>query len=443
MYPWKDILASIDRTKMRIDALGIVTMLGSQEINDSVGRLIQSYFEFLPLLGAFVLASDQFRTKTPGFTLYNISRGFKTTELAPWLSRWLKAQDFHQIHHQVEWTVLETTVSKRFNIGPLALGFLLNSILITMAILSGDWWGFANVMSMLVSVIVKVLLLRQNRLGIDNTVEKEQNMKKERNTAKAVEPKEAKKVNVTSGYGQDFDAGRGSTGDLDNISTLLVIMDDSKAITMKAPDYLIVPVFASTSKIPNPRWYTTMRWIGWAAFAVQVVSLGMSTFLVQACTVVLLLVSSVLTIFKCGCADSTIWKTLASTWRHKGLDVEYDPIHNMTCTIGSRLQAKCSRFCISMPYLNGSTSAQAEKATGTGVVIEKPAYDIGLDKQEPPHKTTRRQDLYVWLQLSEHQEQSMQKWDMFPHAATSKDWWKEYSEKREKYQEKSGIIYQV
>jgi hypothetical protein len=45
-----------------IDALGLVTPLGADEINVSVGHLAPSrWLEYMPLLAGFVVAGDGFR----------------------------------------------------------------------------------------------------------------------------------------------------------------------------------------------------------------------------------------------------------------------------------------------------------------------------------------------------------------------------------------------
>jgi hypothetical protein len=104
--PWADLI-------LHVDTLGLATILGADEVNASIGRLVPSrYVEFLPLLGAFILAANRFTQKQPGFTLCNVSGGTITTEVAGWSSHWLKAQDFHQIHHKVLGRVNDSKVSK-------------------------------------------------------------------------------------------------------------------------------------------------------------------------------------------------------------------------------------------------------------------------------------------------------------------------------------------
>jgi hypothetical protein len=78
----------------RIDALGLVTLIGAEGVNKSVGRLLQSrYTKFLPLLGAYLIAGDQFTAMASGFNLYNVSNTITTTSLSAWLTRWMNSQD--------------------------------------------------------------------------------------------------------------------------------------------------------------------------------------------------------------------------------------------------------------------------------------------------------------------------------------------------------------
>ena len=72
----------------KIDALGLVTLLGQEEVNAKLGRLVrEGYLDFMPLLGAFVIAGDLFRDRQAGFNLYNITSGITTPEMAGWFTR--------------------------------------------------------------------------------------------------------------------------------------------------------------------------------------------------------------------------------------------------------------------------------------------------------------------------------------------------------------------
>ena len=65
MYPWHRILNSwADSTGLRIDALGLVTLLGAEKMDRSIGRLVTSrYFDYLPLLGAYTVAGNRITEK--------------------------------------------------------------------------------------------------------------------------------------------------------------------------------------------------------------------------------------------------------------------------------------------------------------------------------------------------------------------------------------------
>jgi len=76
----------------RLDALDLVTLIGAEEGNCAVGRLVSSrYTTFLPLLGQYLISGNQFTTSVPGVTLYNLTDSFTATSLSGGLSRWLKS----------------------------------------------------------------------------------------------------------------------------------------------------------------------------------------------------------------------------------------------------------------------------------------------------------------------------------------------------------------
>jgi hypothetical protein len=177
MYPWRAALSNwSENAKIHIDALGLVTLLGAEEINTSVGRLVSSlYFDALPLCGAYVIAGNRFAEKRPSYALYNISAGIMTTELAGWFSRWLRAQDLCQVRSIVKWTETEDGVAQpsRFWVGFMLVGLPANGMLVAMTVLSDDWWGFANAIAMIISVVVRMVLVAQNRAGIDVNIANE------------------------------------------------------------------------------------------------------------------------------------------------------------------------------------------------------------------------------------------------------------------------------
>ncbi|RAL58226.1 hypothetical protein DID88_002275 [Monilinia fructigena] len=138
----------------RIDALGLVTLIGAEEVSKSIGRLVTSrYTKFLPVLGAYLIAGNQFTTSFPGYTIYNVSDSITTTCVSGWLTRWLNAQDF-ELHEPISGVI-----------GLITMGGLL-----VIAILSSDGFGIANATAMAISVLVRWYLVRENMEGLDQAV---------------------------------------------------------------------------------------------------------------------------------------------------------------------------------------------------------------------------------------------------------------------------------
>jgi hypothetical protein len=265
----------------RIDALGLVTMIGSEQVNIVVGRLVTSrYTEYLPLLGAFALASNQFTEAISGFELYNLRDRIKTTDLAGWFQRWCIAQNFKRASSTVNWTIQderETLWRSRLDTLLASLiGIVANGALVALAALQGDWWGLANAISMILSVLVRAYLTNQNRAALD---------------ALAAEHAEADKK-------------------LDDRARFLVLLNDGKLVTMYATPNLIKACFIDKPVPPNKHLYKITRNIGWIAFTAHVISIGMSGLVTQLLTVFLIVVPTVLTVFKFGCDESLIGSRL-------------------------------------------------------------------------------------------------------------------------------------
>ncbi|KAL2823144.1 hypothetical protein BDW59DRAFT_163490 [Aspergillus cavernicola] len=140
----------------------------------STGRLMPStYLNHLPLLGAFTIAGDRFMEKKPGYTLYNISAEIMTTELAGWFSRLLQAQQFHQVRSKVTWRFDDRPRPwswKTSLVSIVLVSLPLHGMLIALAVLAADWWGFANMVAMIISVVVRCVLVAKNQDGIDENI---------------------------------------------------------------------------------------------------------------------------------------------------------------------------------------------------------------------------------------------------------------------------------
>lgn len=74
--------------------MGLVTILGGDEMKMAVGRLVQSRFtEWLPLLGAYTVANNQITETWQGLVLYNITDAVMPTDVSAWFARWVLSHD--------------------------------------------------------------------------------------------------------------------------------------------------------------------------------------------------------------------------------------------------------------------------------------------------------------------------------------------------------------
>src|SRR3989440_892090 len=205
---------------------------------------------------------------------------------------------------------------------------------------------------------------------------------------------------------------------------------------MSAPDVLIQKVLAPNPTVPKPRLYRFVRWVGWAAFAVHIVSIGMASLSVQICTVVLLMVSTVMTGFKVGCEDWNLKKHIADEMEKQRVSqqaVEESEL-GVKCWVSSKLVAVCSEYPIEWEQNGTEEHGKGESGTkgGTKERIEECRKDPGGGRKwriwswESPNvdeenqntqkgpRTVRRQDLYIWLDLSLTEQESMKHWNLMP-----------------------------
>ncbi|OJJ94695.1 hypothetical protein ASPACDRAFT_55617 [Aspergillus aculeatus ATCC 16872] len=330
-----------------IDALGVLSLLGAEALDTSVGRLVASkWLEYMPLLAGFVIAS------------------MHTTDLAPWFSRWVQCQEFETTRSIVYWDVgnnPQSWLCYRIISGVLSICLL--GLLLAMTVLSKDWYGLANAIALMVSVIVRAYVLQANRNAVDRAVESPE-----------------------------------------GIAKTLLITPDSKVITMFIPDNLIVPIFVRKPR-PYRNWlYRLFQWAGWASFAVHVLAIGMANLATQLYSVVLILTSSILISWKFGCDDSTLGQ------RHRNLIGDnISPAYS--CWIGSRLQAIVFEWPLDMEFRrSGPTQWRLNNAS---------------DRIEDGQRSERRIDLYAWLNLTSYEEDSLGKWDLLPHKRSHDNSWQE------------------
>jgi hypothetical protein len=304
---------------------------------------------------------SRFAEKKSSYALYNISTGIMTTELAGWFSHWIRAQDLRQVCSIVKWTETDSVAQpSRFWVGFVLVGLPLNGMLVALTVLSNNWWGFANMVAMIISVLVRIVLVSQNRAGIDL------------NIMRAIE---AAEVYMGKGYSKDVAEYEEklriyqASDKLDNgqkigrkpepprspyqSTKVIVIRDDSKVVTLDIPDYL-VRIFAVNPQTPHPRLYTAFQGIGWLAFAVHIISIDIASLPAQIYTVLLLGIATILNILKVGCDDSKLSLRL-KTWA--GLKEQ----SSKSILVSSRLQAFLSEYTAEYCYWVSDGKAELAK----------------------------------------------------------------------------------
>lgn len=240
----------------RIDALGLVTLLGTYEVNQSVGTLQhRRYTEYLPLLAVSVIAGDRFVAEQPGFVLYNLTDGIVSTELKGWFTRWLMSQRVNNATTVLVWEKHKQSRSGKDLVAPV-LSFMLVTPLLVIATLIGDWCEVGNAAAIIISILTRVYLLSQRRHARD---------------AHAAAPKDGRKENPKK--------------------TLCIIRSDGKMITCKAPKS-VLQTFVKNSEVKRPKVYLYTRWLCWLALGIHVCMLGMCSLLTQIYTVSLLTLST-------------------------------------------------------------------------------------------------------------------------------------------------------
>jgi hypothetical protein len=152
---------------------------------------------------------------------------------------------------------------------------LFNGFLLAFTALQGDWWGLANAASMVTSSAVRWYVTKKNRDAIDNAVTKYYNCNKP-------------------------------------MSKCFVAFNDGKQINMFAPSSLVRFLFIDKPVIEknSASFYFTARMAGWMAFAAHVITIGQSGLATQIITVFIIVVSTMMTVFKVGCDDSYIGSKL-------------------------------------------------------------------------------------------------------------------------------------
>jgi hypothetical protein len=259
--PLHDVKAWSDKVPFKMDALGLVTLLGADEVSTAIGSLQRRrYTGALPLLAAFILAGDRFTSIQPGFVAYNLTDGITTTEMAGWFTRWLMSQSTNNATTTFEWRPRQRPADPwRERIIASVISCLLVMPLVICTGLMGDWYGVANAGAIVISIASRLYILGQRRQARDALMSPCDN--------------------------QDIK---------DNIKTLIITRSDGRMVTVHTPSSTIKGLFRVASiGAKRPFLYRLAQQAAWVALGTHMLVLGMCTLVTQVYTVILLVASTV------------------------------------------------------------------------------------------------------------------------------------------------------
>ncbi|KAF6236117.1 hypothetical protein HO173_005745 [Letharia columbiana] len=256
----------------RLDALGLLTMLGADEMSREIGSLsANTLVSWMSLLGGNVVPSDAFVDPLHGYTLYNISDAIQSTSLAGWFSRWLLAQHPSQNTSLFVWST--RSYPRHHGHRALAIGTIVNTCILALSLLVGDYYGLASALCMDFGIIIRAYLVAQNRDAIDRAAAD------------------------TSIHSHD-------------LVRTFIILANGKATTVIAPRNVVVNCFLSTPKIAHPTFYAIARAMGWFAFVGLIVTVGQAVLVVQIAIIIVTVSATVLTAFGIGTVGDGVGKSL-------------------------------------------------------------------------------------------------------------------------------------
>jgi hypothetical protein len=257
--PLHDVKAWSDKVPFKMDALGLVTLLGADEVSTAIGSLQRRrYTGALPLLAAFILAGDRFTSIQPGFAAYNVTNEITSTEMPGWFTRWLMSQSTNNSTTTFEWKLRQRPADpwrERFIASAISCFLVVPLVMCTG--LMGDWYGVANAGAIIVSIAARLYILGQRRQTRDSWMS-------------------------PRGYS---DIG---------MRTLFITRSDGKMVTVLAPSCTIQGLLSGAS-IGTERsvLYILAQQAAWVALGTHLLVLGMCTLVTQVYTVILLVASTV------------------------------------------------------------------------------------------------------------------------------------------------------
>lgn len=240
----------------QLDALGLVTIFGANEMQMAVGNLVHSWAsEWLPVLGSYAVANDEIRRPQQGFVLYNITDGIMATDVAAWFTRWLMTYPLTYTATTIRLRMDRKPCPRLRKTCPIIIGASTVGLLLLFAITTGDMWGIANVVSMGVSVLIRQQMVSHLRACIDDTI-----------------------IGLFKTPGDDV--------------KVFITLPNGKAVTILGPRMLVVDCILTDPQPSNPRFYYLLRVACWGLFGAHAITLGMSSLFNQVLSVLVLLLST-------------------------------------------------------------------------------------------------------------------------------------------------------
>ena len=169
------------------------------------------------------------------------------------------AQNASDNDSEITWAVHHDRPRTKKIWAAMALGILTNSVATSVPFLLGDWYGLASAVCIDTSIFVRWYLVKQNREAVDHAATTED---KRRNQ---------------------------------EIVKTLCFLRDNKVVTIYAPRNVVINCFLTTPKPGRPHLYSSVRALGWLAFAGFVVTIGQATLIVQLIIVSITLLATILT----------------------------------------------------------------------------------------------------------------------------------------------------
>jgi hypothetical protein len=255
----------------RIDALGIVTLLGTESLRQVLGRLVHNgVAEYLPLMAAQVIADNTFAEPVPGFVLYNITDKIKATDLSAWFTRWLLCQDLTYCSSTLFISVnnSKTALPDR-HILDFAVSLPLNVFPITFASLIGDWFGFVCAIGTALTAAARASRLHLLRQALDDQVI------------------------------------RGVQKSSDQVK-VFVTLPNGKSVSILTSRGIVLGCLLTEICPRNHFLHLALQGLTWLAFGVAMVTLGMACLVMQVIIVAWLIVPSAIVLRQFGCDESRI-----------------------------------------------------------------------------------------------------------------------------------------